>query len=69
MTARYANPRELHQTGVFPQVARPERGAAMLLRHRLDTRFDLRCLNRSPVGWMILAPKGRVDSGWEASAS
>jgi hypothetical protein len=40
-----------------------EWAAAMLLRHRLDTRFNLRCLDRSPVGCMILALKCGIDSG------
>ena len=31
-----------------------------------DTRIDLRCLNRSPVGCMILALKGGIGSGLEA---
>lgn len=34
----------------------------MLFGHRLDTLLDLRSLNRSPVGCMILALKGGVDS-------
>jgi len=34
----------------------------MLFGHRLETLLDLRSLNRSPVGCMILALKGGVDS-------
>ena len=37
-------------------------GAAMVARRRPDTPIDLRCLNCSPVGCMILASKGGVDS-------
>lgn len=34
----------------------------MLFGHRLETLLDLRSLNRSPVGCMILASKGGVGS-------
>jgi len=38
----------------------------MVARRLSDTPIDLRCLNCSPVGCMILALRGGVDPGWEA---